>query len=73
MRRQNDAAGVAGPVHHVERGIVLGKIGIAAVAEDALHEIQIAHQAGGREEPDLHRSCGIGPGSRDTPADAAAT
>ena len=50
MRRQNHAAGVAGPVHHVERGIVFRQIRIAAVAENAFHEIQIADQAGRREE-----------------------
>ena len=59
MRRQDHAAGVPGPVHHVERGVVFGQIRIAAVAENALHEIQIADQAAGREEADLHRLCRI--------------
>ncbi len=55
MRRNNHAAGVAGPVHHVERGVVFRQIRIARVAENAFDEIQIAHQAARREEADLHR------------------
>ena len=56
MRRENDAAGVAGPMFHVQAGVVLRQDRIAAVAEDALDEIQVADQAARREETDLHAS-----------------
>ncbi len=55
MRREDDAAGVAGPMFRVERGIVLRQERIAAVAENAFHEIQVAHQIARHEETDLHR------------------
>ena len=42
MRSEDDAAGVAGPVLDVEAGVVLRQVRIAAVAEDALDEIQVA-------------------------------
>jgi hypothetical protein len=41
-------------VGHVQAGVVEGQVGIAAVAEDAFHEIQVGHQAAGREEAGLH-------------------
>ncbi len=55
MRREDHAAGVAGPVGDVERGVVFGQMRIAAVAEDRFDEIEIADQAAGSEEADLHR------------------
>jgi hypothetical protein len=39
----------------VERGIVLRQIGVAPIAENPFDEIEVAHQAAGREEPQLHR------------------
>ena len=42
-------------MHHIECGVVLRQIGIAAVTENAFDEIQIAHQTAGSEEPDFHR------------------
>jgi hypothetical protein len=42
-------------VFYVQGGIELGEVGVAAVAEDALHEVQVADQVAGREEADLHR------------------
>ena len=53
--REDDAAGMAGPVGDIEAGVVLGQDRIAGVAEDGLDEIEIAHQAAGGEEADLHR------------------
>ena len=45
-------------------GIVFRKVRIAAVAEDALHEIQIADQAARRDEADLHGLLRIAAGGR---------
>ncbi len=45
-------------------GVVFRQVRIAGVAEDALHEIQVADQAAGREEADLHRLLRISPGGR---------
>ena len=39
----------------VEAGVVFRKEGIACVAEDAFHEVQVAHEVAGREEPGFHR------------------
>ena len=55
MRRQDHAAGVPGPVVDIECGVVFGKVRIAAIAEDGFHKIEIADQAGRREEADFHR------------------
>ena len=55
VRRQHDAAGVPGPVQGVECRVVFGKVGIPGVSENAFHEIEVADQAGRREEADLHR------------------
>ena len=55
MRREDHAAGVAGPMLGIERGVVLRQERIAGVAEDALHEIEIADETARREEADLHR------------------
>ena len=38
----------------VQRGIVFRQVWIARIAENVLHEIQVAHEVAGREEPDLH-------------------
>ncbi len=54
VRGEDDAAAVAGPAVHVERGVVPGKVRVARVAEDALHEVQVGDQAAGHEEPHLH-------------------
>ena len=62
VRRKDDAAGMAGPVQDVQRGVVFGQIGIAAIAEDAFDEIQIADQASGREEARLHGLLRVGAG-----------
>ncbi len=64
MRRQHDAAGVSGPMRHIEARIVLRKVGIAAVAENALHEIEIADQAARCDEPDFHGLRRIAAGGR---------
>ena len=55
MRREDDAAGVAGPMLRVERGVIFRQQRITAVAENAFHEIQVAHQVARHEEADLHR------------------
>ena len=54
MRSQDHAAAVSAPVVHVQSGIELRQEGTAAVAEDALDEIQIAHQITRGEKADLH-------------------
>ena len=55
MRRENDAARMAGPMFHVEAGVVLRQIGVAAVAENAFDEIKIADEIARREETNFHR------------------
>ena len=62
VRRQNHATCVAGPVHHVERGVVFGKVRIPRIPEDRFDEVEIAHQAGRREKAYLHGFRGIGSG-----------
>ena len=54
VRRQHHAARVSRPMRYIQAGIVFRQVRIAAIAKDALHEIQIAHQAARRDEPDLH-------------------
>ncbi len=54
VRCKDDAAAVAAPVFHVQGRIELGQVRVAAIAEDALHEVEIAHQIAGCEEADLH-------------------
>ncbi len=66
MRRQNHAAAVAGPAVHVERGIVGGEIGIAGVAEDALHKVEVRDQSAGDEVADLRALFGRDPWHRGT-------
>ena len=58
MRREDDAAGVAGPMLDIEAGVVLGQIRIAGVAEDGFDEVEVADQIARREEADLHRFLG---------------
>src|SRR5262249_42042781 len=55
LRRENDAAGVAGPMIEIKASVVFREVRIAAVAENAFHEIQIADEVAGREETNLHR------------------
>ena len=62
MRREDDAAGMSRPMQNVERRIVLGQIGIAAIAENRFHKIEIADEAARREEANLHRFIRIGAG-----------
>ncbi len=47
---------------HVQGGIGLGQQGVAAVAENALDEVQIADQVAGGEEADLHGLLGLAAG-----------
>ena len=54
VRGQQHAARMAGPVVHVQGGVELRQEGVAAVAEDALHEVQVGDQIPRGEEADLH-------------------
>ncbi len=54
VRREDDAAGVAGPMQAIERGVVFRQIGIAAVAKNAFDKIEIADQTAGHEEARFH-------------------
>ena len=58
MRGKNDTAGVSAPVHGVERGIVVGQIRVAGVAEDAFDKVQIANQSTRDKETHFHRFLG---------------
>ena len=64
MRSEDHAAGVAGPVGHVESRIIFREMRVAAVAEDPFDEIEIAHQAAGSEEARLHGSRRVASGGR---------
>ena len=57
---------------HIQARIVLRQVGIAAVAENALHEIEIADQAARRDEPDFHGLRRFSRRRPDKPAAAAA-
>ncbi len=61
MRRENDAAGVAGPMVRVQARVIFRQTGIARVAENAFHEIEIADQIARGEEADFHRFFGRKP------------
>ena len=58
VRRQHDAARRPGPVGRVQRGVVLGQVGVAGVAEDALDEIEVGDAAPRDEEADLQALLG---------------
>ena len=58
MRGQDDAAGVPGPRLRRQGGVVLRQVGVPAVAEDALDEVEVGHQPAGRDEADLHGALG---------------
>ena len=54
MRREDHAAAVPGPAVGVERGVVFRQVGVAAVAEDRLDEVEIGDQRAGDEEASFH-------------------
>ena len=54
VRREDHTAGMAGPAVRVQRRIVFRQVGITAVSEDVLDEIQVRNQASRNEEADLH-------------------
>ena len=54
VRGEDHAAGVAGPAAGIQPGIVFRQEGIAGIAEDAFHEVQIAHQHPRGKKADLH-------------------
>ena len=58
VRGEDDAAGVAGPRLRSQGGVVLRQVGVAAIAEDALDEVQVGDQAAGGDEADLHGALG---------------
>ena len=55
VRRQDDAASVAGPVFRIQSGIIFRKKRVAGVSEDAFDKIEVADEAARRQESDLHR------------------
>ena len=54
VRREDDGAGGARPGLGVEGGVVLGQVGVAGIAEDALDEVEVADQTTGDDETGLH-------------------
>src|SRR5690606_26074701 len=54
VRRQDDAARVAGPPVDIERSVVLRQMRIAGIAEDRFYEIEVRDQRAGREEARFH-------------------
>mmetsp|Transcript_15288 Transcript_15288/g.38388 ORF Transcript_15288/g.38388 Transcript_15288/m.38388 type:complete len:1218 (+) Transcript_15288:250-3903(+) len=50
---EDDAAGGAGPVLGVEGGVVLGEVGVVAVAEDGLDEVEVGDHGARGDEADL--------------------
>ena len=55
MRRKNDAAGVAGPMFAVQRGVIFRQQRVAAIFKNRLDEIQIAHEIARHKKADFHR------------------
>ena len=55
---------MAGPVQCIQRGVVFGQGGIAAVAENTFEKIQIADEAAGSEATRLHGFLGVGSSGR---------
>ena len=55
MRREDDAAGVAGPMFAVERGVIFRQQRVAAVFKNRFDEIEIANEVARHEETDFHR------------------
>ena len=51
---ENHASGVAGPVPGIEAGVVFRKVGITAIAENALHKIEIGNEVARCEEANFH-------------------
>ena len=54
VRGEDDAAGVAGPGLRGQGRVVLGQVGVAPTAEDALHEVEVGDHATGHDEAGLH-------------------
>ncbi len=54
LGRQNHTAGVAGPFGDIQPGVILRQHGIAGIAEDAFHEIEVGHHVAGGKEPGFH-------------------
>src|SRR5271166_5719407 len=55
VRRQDDATGVAGPVFWIQSGIIFREKRVAGVSEDTFNKIEVANEAAGRQESNLHR------------------
>ena len=53
VRRQDNAASGAGPVLHVEGGIVLRKMRVTGIAKDTLDKVNVGHTSTGDEVTDL--------------------
>ena len=53
VRGQDHCAGVPSPAPGPQGCVVLGQVGIATIAEDTFHEIEVRHQGPGGEEPHL--------------------
>ena len=54
MGGKNHAARVTTPMLGIERRIVIGKVRVTGIAENAFHEVQIADKPPGHEETDFH-------------------
>ena len=54
MRGENDATGMAGPVLGIEAGVVVRKVGVSGISEDAFHEIQVGDEVARGEKADFH-------------------
>ena len=71
MRGEDDATGVTSPAGGVEGGVIFGQVGVAAIAENGLYEVQVGNQATGSDETDFHgalvvytRHCGHDDGAQ---------
>jgi len=54
VRGEDDTSGVTRPGGRIQRRIVLRKLRVAGVAEDAFDEVEVADQAAGDDEAGLH-------------------
>ena len=59
VRGKNHATGGTGPVFHIESGIKLREIGIAAIAKYAFYKVQVADQVAGCKKMHFHGFLGF--------------
>ena len=54
MRSENNQTGVPGPAQRIERCVILGEVGVSAVAEDPFDEVEVGHHGARDDKARLH-------------------